>query len=499
MDIRAVLAAMLVVCLARCQHGSRKERRLGSNGSAGTQRGSEGVDMVWEESQGQDLGQDRLELLGPAQPTLLAKQGSSLTLSCRPSRPWFLCLWVRPGGAKHCAIQEAGRAREVCRAGPRGQLRAGRGRCQLHLTNITVAEAGEFLCVVSQAGGGFTTARRRTALTVASPALTSLRLASQPGRPLPPRASLALQPGEEMEVSCGAEGGVPAPQFSWWLEGGNSSVELSKSSRPGESGLASVLRYTARPAHSGLTLVCRVWQQHGGEKLYSSQHRLALTVPAPALPLHALLAAQQDLLAGVLLSCLLLILAATSVVVFTVRRGRPVPAKEHLETSAGSDYVIFMEESMESGGSRRSLPDISHGEFVSFVSSEDLYSQQTAGSPQNKTREDSREVENEEGSRLESAVDSAVDSALESKNTSRDWQDSTDESRVEMRVNSGLESQDWSGEWVDSARESSSTGSQSSTGSSGGGHSNGSLFHCPHGCFPGAPHHVETHKPTLIL
>ena len=494
MDIRAVWAAMLIVCLAKCQHGSRRERRLGSDGRAGTQRGSEGVDRVWEESQGQDLGQDRLELLGPAQPALLAKQGSSLTLSCRPSRPWFLCLWVRPDGAKHCAIQEAGRAREVCRAGPRGQLRAGRGRCQLHLTNITAAEAGEFLCVVSQAGGGFTTARRRTALTVASPALSSLRLASQPDRPLPPRASLALQPGEEMEVWCGAEGGVPAPQFSWWLEGGNSSVELSNSSWPGEIGLASVLRYTARPAHSGLTLVCRVWQQHGGEKLYSSQHQLALTVPAPSLPLHALLAGQQDLLAGVLLSCLLLILAATSVVVFTVRRGRPVPAKQHLETSAGSDYVIFMEESMESGGSRRSLPDISHGEFVSFVSSEDLYSQQTAGPPENKSREDSREVENEEGSRLESAMDSAV----ESKDASGDWQDITDESRVEERVKTGLESQDWSGEWVDSARESCSTVSQSSTGSTGG-HSNGSLFDCPHGCFPGAPHHVETHKPTLIL
>ena len=113
MDIRAVLAAMLVVCLARCQHGSRKERRLGSNGSAETQRGSEGVDMVWEESQGQDLGQDRLELLGPAQPTLLAKQGSSLTLSCRPSRPWFLCLWTNPRGDKQCATLERTASFEV--------------------------------------------------------------------------------------------------------------------------------------------------------------------------------------------------------------------------------------------------------------------------------------------------------------------------------------------------------------------------------------------------
>ena len=307
----------------------------------------------------------RITISPPKPRTMMARSGSNVTLSCRASHPWFLCLWVHPSGDKLCSIQEDGEHSQVCQGLEGAELLSGDSDCHVQLENVSEEDAGDWLCLLSQEGV-YHTDRAVTTLRVARPARPVLDTPAQ------------LFHTETVNVNCLTDNTEhPRPDFSWALldSDGQETVRLNTTN--------SSLTFTPRLADHGRSLVCytRQLDPFTLEELYLHNSSVILSVMARPSPLQALLADQQDVVAGVIISSCLIIFCVVLVIVFTVRSTKSnLPAKSSDMMCGQESYIIFISEDQvttESTQDKESGIDVSHGDFVSFSSS-DLYSNTTA-------------------------------------------------------------------------------------------------------------------------
>jgi len=253
----------------------------------------------------------------PAQ--ALVKQGDSVTLSCRPSHPWFLCLWAHPSGRKACSIQEGGKHRSVCSGLDNTEVLAVEDTCQLEIKNISVADHGVYMCLFSQAGV-FHTDREHISVEVATPAKTFIRKVGE----LEEREHLDLLEGEEVQLVCTATEGYPAPQYHWTLVPSKdqtdevSEVKLEATMVVNGS---SYLNYTAKTSHSGWSIMCLARQMDMMEVLYSSKQNMSLSV-TKAEPLYADMTSKKGVLTGIFMSSILIILCVAAVLIFLLKRNK---------------------------------------------------------------------------------------------------------------------------------------------------------------------------------
>ena len=251
----------------------------------------------------------------------LVKEGNSIILSCRPSHPWFLCLWVHPSGRKACSIQDGGEHRSVCSGLENTEVVAVEDRCQLEIKNITVADHGMYMCLFSQAGV-FHTDREHVMVEVATPAEITVRMAGVVEER--EQHQLDLLEGEQVQLVCSATAGFPAPQFSWRIIPDNDGIASKFLPVNLESTMvntSSYLNYTASTSHSGWTIQCLARQVDGEKVLYSSWQNLSLTV-TKAEPLYADMTSQQGVLTGIFMSSILVILCITAVLIFLLKRSK---------------------------------------------------------------------------------------------------------------------------------------------------------------------------------
>ena len=318
-----------------------------------------------------DLDLERIQIEPPEPSRVVVRSGSNVTLSCSASHPWFLCLWVHPAGDKLCSIREDGTDVSVCQGLEGASLVSGDNHCHVHLQNVGEEDSGDWLCLLSQEGV-FHTDRAVTTLSVATP--------SQPELQPPPGP---LYHGEPVSVNCGASRGLPQPEISWALldsEGAGRELQAAVSWRD----LNSSLTFTPSLADSGLSLVCftRQLDLTTNTVLFSRNSSTTLSVTLRPSPLMAYLEQQQDVVAGVVISCFLILFCVGLLIVFTVRSSKKARAPSQAQSSeAGQDsYVIFVSSeepvNTDTRSDKESGIDVSHGDFVSFSSS-DLYTTNT--------------------------------------------------------------------------------------------------------------------------
>ena len=429
--------------------------------------------------------EDRIRIEAPEPSRRMVRSGDNVTLTCEASHPWFLCLWVHPGDGKLCSIKEDGsaHAQTVCQGVEGAELVTNKGAnsCSVLLTRVGEQEAGEWMCLLSQSGV-FHTDRIITQLSVASPASLELRADKKMVRIQEEddmeEDILELAEDETLSLECGARGGHPEPRLHWALTGAETGdqrtvgglEEIRVSSLETEEGhLTSDITYTARLGDSGRRLVCVSEQVNPwtGEMMHNTTASVRLMVRARASPLQALLTEQQDVVAGVIISCCLIIFCIVIIIIFTVRSSKAVnsPKRSLAKSKHRESYIIFLEEepsivneacetmetkeiSKESGA--ESGIDVSHGDFVSFSSS-DMYSSKAAS--------EERAVSDHDQS-------------------SSDHQMTSDDSHHPHDTDVTL-----------SPHDTSSDGCAASEG----GLSNLSVFDCQHGCFHDDSHHHHYH------
>ena len=155
---------------------------------------------------------EKIEIVRTTPTSLLVKQGDSANISCTSDQPWFFCLWRHPTGTKKCSLQEEGQYRSVCSGGPLNNMSVhGDGNtCQLEMNNITVADHGEYMCLLNQAEV-FHTDRAVVRVEVATPAQLNLKISGD----MENRRVLDLVEGETARLECEAREAYPAPDYLW--------------------------------------------------------------------------------------------------------------------------------------------------------------------------------------------------------------------------------------------------------------------------------------------
>ena len=430
--------------------------------------------------------EDRIRIEAPEPARRMVRTGDNVTLTCEASHPWFLCLWVHPGDGKLCSIKEDGsaHAQTVCQGVEGAELVTDRGAhtCSVHLTRVGEEEAGQWMCLLSQAGV-FHTDRVITELSVASPASLELRADKEIVRIQDNMEEdiMELVEDETLSLECGAVGGHPEPRLHWALAGaetGRTEGGLEEITVTSVESLDNVhtsgISYAARLRDSGRRLVCVSEQMDPwtGEMMYNTTASVRLVVRARASPLQALLTEQQDVVAGVVISCCLIIFCVVIIIIFTVRSSKAVnsPKRSLAKSKHRESYIIFLEEepsteaceTMETKEISKTRPDdkesgaesgidVSHGDFVSFSSS-DMYSSKAAS--------EERAVSDQDTSHQSSSAAEMI---------------SDDSHHHDVTL---------------SPHDTSSDGCAASEG----GLSNLSVFDCQHGCFHEDSHHHYHHQ-----
>ena len=352
--------------------------------------------------------QEKMRITPPEPSHVMVKEGDNVTLTCSGSHSWFLCLWVHPGpdGDKLCSIQEDGLHTPVCQGVPGAELVVtGDRSCNVHLTNVTQEEAGDWMCLLSQAGV-YHTDRVMTSLSVAKPTVVNIGVSHDiidnniPQDVVGDDSEDVLNLIEDASITieCTARGGYPQPQLHWALVQDVENMiyerlgeEVTIISQQNQSNVVtSSVKYSAKLTDSGKTLVCisEQFDIYTNGLLYNITGHMTLSISAKASPLQAYLTEQQDVVAGVVISCFLIIFCIIIVIIFTVRSNKSInpPTKLIEESKAHESYIIFLEEpsgSRNTSNTSNSMKgrnddkesgiDVSHGDFVSFSSS-DMYS-----------------------------------------------------------------------------------------------------------------------------
>jgi hypothetical protein len=168
---------------------------------------------------------------------------------------------------------------------------------------------------------------------------------------------LSLMEGERVNISCLAEGALPAPRFHWEESGHPLDADLRvhthaeglKEDEGAEEAVSratdtwSMLEYEARLNHSGSNISCRVEQYHpqDGRLLYTSTLLLHLDIAPLVLPLGNAVSDQIGILSGILLAIILVVLLCTLLMLLMIRRDRRLKEKQ-------KKYAAFKAEDAES-------------------------------------------------------------------------------------------------------------------------------------------------------
>ena len=421
---------------------------------------------------------EKIKIDEPEPGHVMVREGGNITLTCSASHPWFLCLWVHPGddGEKLCSIHDDGEHMNVC-SGIDGAeiIVAEDNKCHVKLTNVTLEEAGDWMCLLSQAGV-YHTDRVMTKLSVATPTNVHIKVTYQnnleliENDPYTGQSSdivefydvvqedfneddiLELLEEDSVTVKCEAEGGYPHPQFYWRIveegqemESGNQILkeEMIQNQHNVTNLHTSSLKYTAKVVDHGKTLMCATRQRdiNTGEALYNVTSSVKLSITPKASPLQAYFTEQQDIVAGIIISTFLILFCVIIIIIFTIRGSKTVATGKKLnqDTKAHESYIIFLEEpssnSDDSGDSheghevshgvkerssdKESGIDVSQGDFVSFSSS-DLYSCRTGsdGDHQGIIRDDHHQSSDDQESHHEVSSEGCAESEGGLSNTS---------------------------------------------------------------------------------
>ena len=254
-------------------------------------------------------------------PAMMVKEGSETMLGCKSSQPWFFCLWRPPVGEKECSLQEGGGVRKVCRQG-REELEVGGGdsSCSLTIPTITLADHGDFLCLLNQAET-FLTARATVKVEVATEASIRVRVGESEVE------KVEAVDGEMVELECEARRAHPAPTLTWVVPGGvleDAVVEELGRDEAHTSKLVSRLTYRASASHSSSKIQCISNQVDPTSKalLFSSESNITLAISqaAPLLSPSLSLPGRVGLITAILLAIALVLLTLFLVLVFIVKK-----------------------------------------------------------------------------------------------------------------------------------------------------------------------------------
>ena len=276
----------------------------------------------------------------------LVREGSSMTLSCETSGPWFLCLWTSPRQDKQCAIREGATTSSVCAGDPRVSLEGGPRSCSITVQDVERGDWGAWMCLL-QDPQEFQTDRRLLEVEVARQGEVQL------GGEEVEDGELALTEGQTVGLRCTVKEAFPRPSFSWMVPGQEQEqarVGREVRQEQEQAGLkvteeeeyseeehffraSSVLQYRARLEDTNSSLECRVIQEDSqGRTVYEQQAGIRIRVYARVVPsAPSLYDSQTGVILGSTLASILLVTFLLVILVLLCRRKRhkldPSPSK----------------------------------------------------------------------------------------------------------------------------------------------------------------------------
>ena len=254
-------------------------------------------------------------------PAMMVKEGSKTLLGCKSSQPWFFCLWRPPVGEKECSLQEGGGVRKVCRQGREElEVAGGDSYCSLTVPKVTLADHGDFLCLLNQAET-FLTARSTVRVEVATEAKIRVRVGKKE------KDKVEAVEGEVVELECEARRAHPPPTLTWVGPGGaieDAVVEEVGKDEGHTSKVVSRLTYRASASDSSSMIQCISSQVDPASSalLFSKESNITLAISqaAPLLSPSLSLPGRVGLITAILLAIALVLLTLFLVLVFIVKK-----------------------------------------------------------------------------------------------------------------------------------------------------------------------------------
>ena len=219
----------------------------------------------------------------------------------------------------------------------------GQRSCSVILDHVTVADHGQYMCLLNQADV-FHTDRRYVSLEVATPAMLSLGrkieydLLNLEG--IEEVEILSLVEGEEVEVECEAWEAYPKVQFVWSIPGSDHNIVPSEEHIRDDDNhfirSRSTVKISARTSDHGEIIKCSTVQTtESGQILYKVTSNLTLHVTKPA-PLLATRSSHVGILTGGLLA-LILVIIIVSVMIFVCKKKKRInSSKERVNNKIGA-------------------------------------------------------------------------------------------------------------------------------------------------------------------
>jgi len=179
------------------------------------------------------------------------REGEAAELSCTTESEIVFCTFMDPSGKSLNMLPslnyEDGRI-SFLGTDPKTQ-------CGVKINNVQEKDNGEWMCSITatNSGGSAKKGTQTATVTVVKPP-TSVRIDGEPSGSM----ELTLPTSNPKEIRCVAEGGRPAPKFSWML--GDKPYNGKVVDEEG----AQVLTYIGKPEDNAKTLTCVV--EHKGYK-----------------------------------------------------------------------------------------------------------------------------------------------------------------------------------------------------------------------------------------
>ena len=269
--------------------------------------------------------EDKKYRIVQSSPAMMVKEGSKTLLGCKSSQPWFFCLWRPPVGEKECSLQEGGGVRKVCRQGREElEVAGGDSYCSLTVPKVTLADHGDFLCLLNQAET-FLTARSTVRVEVATEAMISVRVGKEE------KDKVEAVEGEVVELECEARRAHPPPTLTWVVPGGvpgDAVVEEVGKDEGHTSKVVSRLTYRASASDSSSMIQCISSQVDPASSalLFSKESNITLAISqaAPLLSPSLSLPGRVGLITAILLAIIIVFLTLLLVLVCFVKKNKRV-------------------------------------------------------------------------------------------------------------------------------------------------------------------------------
>lgn len=261
----------------------------------------------------------------PSPGTILPK-GTTATLTCTASAPWFLCIWEGPGGVACQCQTKVGGVNSMCQGYPRLSLSGGANECSATITNVSPEDAGLWRCMLADQTDYATVSRTLDLGVGVAGVLGWAGSLRQGGR-------LAVKEQEEVEVGCQSLASYPASTIV--IEGSDSLTRGRDISQPSATSggsptvdVTQTARYRGNLQDNGRSLTCTAVQRDmAGVILYTATVDLKLEVTGAVV--GAALAIPIGGIFGIVLGILLLFLLCGLCAFFLIsgkgkgsRRGR---------------------------------------------------------------------------------------------------------------------------------------------------------------------------------